>query len=147
MDARRVAPVRRPWAAPAAVGVVTAVATAVLAVRSPHATGSYGVCPFLALTGLWCPACGGLRAVHELTQLDVVAAWAMNPLVVAGAPLVVAAWALWLARSLGRPVPAWARGAPDPAAGTWPGWAFLAVAVAFTVARNVPALAPWLAPV
>lgn len=138
----------RPWCVPVAVGVMTAAATVVLAVRSPHTAGSYGVCPFLAATGLWCPGCGGLRAVHELTGLDVASAWAMNPLVVVGVPLVVVAWALWLGRSLDR-APARAGGRGGRAgrrARTWPAWALLAVAVVFTVARNVPALEPWLAP-
>lgn len=143
--------VRRRWAAPAVVGAVAAAATGVLAVRSPHGPGSYGVCPFLAVTGLWCPACGGLRAVHELTQLDLAGAWAMNPLLVLGAPVLVALWALWLARGLGwepvsgRTARTWpARPGPAP---LWPAWALLGVAAAFTVVRNVPALAPWLAPV
>ncbi|MBC7289751.1 MAG: DUF2752 domain-containing protein, partial [Actinotalea sp.] len=92
---------RRPWAAPAAVGGLVATATTVLAVRSPHATGSYGVCPLLAFTGLWCPFCGGLRAVHDLTRLDLAGAWAMNPLFVLGVPVLVAAWAWWLGRALG----------------------------------------------
>lgn len=128
------------WLAPAAVGALTAAATVVLAVRSPHESGSYGICPLLAVTGWWCPACGGLRAVHELTQLDVVGAWSMNPLFVLGAPVLVAVWALWLARGLGR--------GPSPWSGvTWPAWTFLVVSVAFAVARNVPALEPWLAPV
>jgi hypothetical protein len=123
-------------------------ATAVLAVRSPHATGSYGVCPLLALTGLWCPACGGLRAVHELTRLDVAAAWSMNPLVVLGVPLLVLAWGLWLARAVGRvPHAPRASGRRDASGGAWRAWTFLAVSVAFTIARNLPALEPWLAPV
>ena len=148
VPAGHVPPAGRPWLAPIAVGAVTAAATAVLAVRSPHLTGSYGVCPVLAATGLWCPGCGGLRAVHELTGLDVASAWAMNPLVVVGVPLLVAAWTLWLVRSLGRGPTGTGgrRGRVRHGARTWPGWAFLAVAVAFTVARNVPPLEPWLAP-
>ncbi|EYR64012.1 membrane protein [Actinotalea ferrariae CF5-4] len=130
----------RPWAGPAAVGLLTSAATLVLAVRSPYETGSYGVCPLLAVTGLWCPGCGGLRAVHALTQLDLAAAWGMNPLFVVGAPLLVLAWGLWLARSLGRGPSVWGRA-------TWPAWAFLVVSVLFAVLRNVPALEPWLAPV
>jgi hypothetical protein len=129
------------WVAPAVVGAVAAAATGLLAVRTPYASGSYGFCPFLTLTGLWCPARGGLRAVHELTQLDLAAAWAMNPLLVLAVPVLVVAWALWLARGLrGR--------APGVVGGrAWTAWAVLAVAVGFTVARNVPVLEPWLAPV
>lgn len=144
------APRRRPaWSSPVAVGAVTVLGTAVLALRSPHVSGSYGFCPFLAATGLWCPACGGLRAVHELAHLDVAAAWAMNPLVVVGVPVLVVAWGLWLAGTVGRtPRSAADRAVPAPRGPrTWPAWALLLVAVGFTVARNVPALEPWLAPV
>lgn len=136
--------VRRRWVGPAVVGAATAAATGLLAVRSPYASGSYGFCPFLALTGLWCPACGGLRAVHELTQLDVAAAWAMNPLLVLAVPVLVVAWGLWLARTLRPASPGRVGGAAWTA---WTAWAVLAVAVGFTVARNLPALEPWLAPV
>jgi hypothetical protein len=130
----------RAWRAPAAVGLAVVTATAVLAVRSPYGSGSYGVCPLLAVTGLWCPFCGGLRAVHELTQADLAGAWAMNPLVVLGVPVLVLAWGAWLLAALGRQV-------PRSTAASWPAWALLGVAVVFGVARNVPALAPWLAPV
>ncbi|WP_225754313.1 DUF2752 domain-containing protein [Actinotalea sp. Marseille-Q4924] len=148
-------PAARPaWLAPAAVGVLTTAATVALAVRTPYAGGSYGACPFLALTGLWCPACGGLRAVHDLARLDVAGAWGMNPLLVLAVPLLVAAWGLWLARSTGRLRPVGGRAWPDRLARIAGGarsaraaWAVLALATVFTIARNVPALEPWLAPV
>jgi hypothetical protein len=126
--------VRRPLVA----GGLTAAATVVLALRDPHTTGSYGVCPLYALTGLWCPACGGLRATHDLAHGDVAGAWSMNPLWVVAIPLVVALWGrLVVRRAQGRAV------RPAPA---WLAWATLAVILAFGILRNVPALAPWLAP-
>ncbi len=98
------------------------------------------MCPVLALTGYVCAGCGGQRAVHELARLDVVAAWDMNPLVVVAAPLVAVAWARWLRR----------RWRAEPPGGrlvsTGLPWLVAAVVVAFAVLRNVPALAPWLAP-
>jgi hypothetical protein len=117
---------------------VVAVATVVLALRDPHTTGSYGVCPLYALTGLRCPACGGLRATHDLAHGDLAGAWSMNPLWVLLVPVVVALWGRWWVRATrgerGRPAPAWAA------------WVSLGVIVAFGALRNVPALAPWLAP-
>lgn len=111
---------------------------ALIALRSPYTSGSYGFCPFLTLTGYYCPGCGGLRAIHDLLHLDVAAAWDMNPLVVLAAPLVVVAWSVWLWR-------AWRRREPRvPSTG-----AVVTLAVcltAFTVLRNVPALAGLLAP-
>lgn len=53
----------------------------------------FSVCFFKAFTGLPCPTCGGTRALACLAHLDVSSAFAMNPLVSAGA-FVIAAWAL-----------------------------------------------------
>ncbi|WP_421741710.1 DUF2752 domain-containing protein [Cellulomonas sp.] len=123
---------------PLVAGAVAVAATVVLAVRDPHATGSYGVCPLYTLAGLWCPACGGLRATHDLTHGDLAGAWSMNPLWVLAVPVVVALWGrLVVLRAQGRRV------RPAPA---WAAWAFLAVIAVFGVLRNVPALGPWLAP-
>jgi len=123
---------------PLVAGAVVVAATAVLAVRDPHTTGSYGVCPLVTLTGLWCPACGGLRATHDLAHGDLAGAWSMNPLWVLLVPVVVALWGrLVVRRAQGRTV------RPAPA---WAAWAFLGVVVVFGVLRNVPALTPWLAP-
>lgn len=129
------------WA-PLLTGAVALSGTAVLAVRSPHAPGSYGVCPLLAVAGVWCPLCGGLRAVHELVHLDLAAAWGMNPLAVLALPLLVAAWLLWLVRPrTGRA--ARLRRAVLSERGAWVTLAVLAV---FGLARNLPPLVPWIAP-
>ena len=47
-------------------------AAVLLHLRDPHEQGSYGFCPFLALTGHPCPGLRGLRAVNDLTHGDVV---------------------------------------------------------------------------
>lgn len=134
-DVRR--PARR-LVTPLVTAGVAAAATVVLAVRDPHVPGSYGFCPLLALTGFACPACGGLRATHDLAQLDLASAWAANPLWVLLVPLVVAAWVVWVVRA--------ARGRPGPRVPVEVGWALLAVVVAFGVARNLPPLVPYLTP-
>lgn len=121
----------------ALAGLAAAAGAALVALRDPHVPGSYGVCPLAALTGLACPACGALRATHDLAHLHLAAAWSQNALWVALVPLLVAGWAVALVRR-------W-RGAPARALPGWLGWAGLAVVVAFGVARNLPALA-WLAP-
>ena len=119
----------------AAAGGATAVA---LLVRSPHLPGSYGFCPFLALTGAYCPGCGGLRAVHDVLGGDLAGAWAMNPLVVVVLPVLVGLWARWAWRG-------W-RGRPVAPPGTAAIVGLAVVLAVFTVARNLPALAPVLAP-
>lgn len=122
---------------PLVVGGAVAAATALVAVWDPHRAGSYGFCPLRALTGLWCPACGGLRATHDLVFGDVAGAWAMNPLWVAAVPLVVAGWVVWLVRS---------RRGLRTAPPAWVGWAGLALMLLFGVLRNLPATAAFLRP-
>ncbi|MGO1279363.1 MAG: DUF2752 domain-containing protein [Cellulosimicrobium funkei] len=131
--------VPREAVAPLAVGALVAAATAYVGAGDPNRPGHYVTCPLLALTGLACPGCGGLRATHDLVHLDLAAAWSMNPLWVVVAPLLVVLWGLWLVR-------AW-RGRPAPRVPAGVAWTSLAVLVLFGVLRNVPALVPWLGPV
>jgi len=128
--------VGRSWTAPVSAGAVALAGTAVLAVANPNTT-HIPLCPLNALTGIDCPFCGGLRAVHALTRLDVGTALDHNLLLTASVPALLACWAVWLGRSLGRPV---ASGHHFPAV-TKP--LLVAVALLFAVARNIPALA-WL---
>lgn len=128
--------VARTWTAPVTTGAVALAGTAVLAIGDPNTT-HIPLCPLKALTGIDCPFCGGLRAVHALTRLDVVRALDHNLLFTASVPALVVIWAVWLARSLGRPV---AAGRQLPAA-TMP--VVVAVALAFAVARNIAAF-DWL---
>lgn len=116
---------------PLAVAAGAGAAAAALLLHSPSRSGAWGFCPLYALTGLYCPLCGGLRATEDLLRGRVAAAWAMNPLWVLATGPVALAWAAWLRRRvLDRP----ARRVP-----AWVGWALLAVVLAFGVARNVPA--------
>ncbi|EME18781.1 DUF2752 domain-containing protein [Rhodococcus triatomae] len=88
----------RRCAGPAAVAAVAASGAALLFVRDPHRPGAYGLCPFHALTGLWCPGCGGMRAAHDLLHGDLSASLSSNVFV---APLVVVlavAWVRWVPR-------------------------------------------------
>ena len=108
-------------------------ALAYTAAFDPATEAWFPTCVLRACTGLWCPGCGMTRAVHHLTNGDIVAAVRLNLLVV---PLAVAAMAVtigwWRARRRGRPVEFRLR-LP---------WALaLATTVAvFTVARNLPEL-------
>lgn len=108
--------------------------------RDPHVSGSYGYCPFHELTGWWCPGCGGLRAVHNLTEGHVLAAVHSNLLLL---PLLVAGAFWWLnwtrARWTGRRTPAVALSRAGSAV-------VLVGLLAFTVLRNTP-WGTWLTPV
>ena len=126
-------------AAPLAAGAVAALGTVALHVRDPHASGAWGYCP-TALVGFSCPFCGSLRAVNDLTHLDLAGAASSNLLFVLAAPVVVLLWARRVAAC-------WRGGATmEPLRVPRPLWiTFVVVLVAFTVARNTPAGA-WLAP-
>lgn len=134
VPATTVPPGHRPAAAlirPGAVAGAVAAATTYLAVVDPHQGGHYPTCPFLFLTGLWCPGCGSLRAVHDLAHGDLAGALGMNPLTVATVPVLVLMWAAWVRRAAsGRPAGWFAPG--------WAVWSFLGVVLAFWVLRNLP---------
>jgi hypothetical protein len=114
-------------------------ATVALHLRDPHQSGSWGYCPS-ALLGVYCPGCGGLRAVNDLTRGELGAAASSNLLLVVLLPLLVFLLGRWaLDRWTGRVRQ------PDPrrvqvlvvGAGI--------AALVFTVLRNL-AVGSWLAP-
>ena len=118
---------RRPsGAAVAAAAGATVVGLAVVGLGDPSRPGNaFPRCPFHAVTGLWCPGCGTLRAVHDVLHGHVLAGVGRNPLLVVLAPLVVWSVLAWLGVVR----------RPDP-----PAWALVALGVlvvAFTVLRNV----------
>ena len=115
-------------------------ASLLLHLRDPHQGGSYAYCPWLLLTGTYCPGCGGLRAVNDLTNGDLAAAASSNLLFVASLPVLVLWWAStvrdrWQGRV--RQVAARRHGMLAVA--------FLTVALVFAVVRNLP-FGAWLAP-
>jgi Protein of unknown function (DUF2752) len=126
--------------APTALAGAVLGASVLLHLRDPHQAGSWGFCPWLLLTGTYCPGCGGLRAVNDLTHGDVAAAASSNLLFVGSIPLLVLAWARTMTdrwRGVVRPV--------RTRTHILMACSFAAVALLFWVARNTPAGA-WLAP-
>jgi hypothetical protein len=98
---------------------------------NPQQHAFYPFCLFHRMTGLLCPGCGSLRAVHELLHGDLVGALRYNPLLVASLPL--AGFLFW--RSLGLPTRSEAAG-PDSSS-RWI-WVALGVLLLFGVVRNLP---------
>ena len=123
---------------PALVAVAAVAVAGYVAVVDPNQAGHYPTCPFLALTGHYCPGCGSLRAIHALAHGDLARAVGLNLLMVAMVPLLVTIWGRWLVTEMtGRPRPR-----PAPA---WRIWALLGVICVFWLVRNLPvgaALAP-----
>ncbi len=125
---------------PVLVAGVLLAGSVALHLRDPHRSGSYGFCPWLALTGTYCPGCGGLRAVNDLTHGNVLAAASSNLLFVASLPFV----AVWWVRSFADGWRGVRRHLSDRSA-----YVVLVVVLAstmvFWVLRNLP-FANWLTP-
>ncbi|MGI8718529.1 MAG: DUF2752 domain-containing protein [Lapillicoccus sp.] len=122
---------------PAAVVAAASAGAAYLYAVDPHEPGHYPPCPFLALTGYWCPGCGSARALHALLRGDLGTALVHNP----ATPLVLGyllwtfvSWTRWRVTGRARQLaPAWRLHV-----------AWVAI-IAFWVLRNVPGWT-WLSP-
>jgi hypothetical protein len=131
---------RRGVRTPALLATAALAAVVLLQVRDPHLHGSYGFCPWLAVTGTACPLCGGLRAVHDLGRGDVLAAASSNLLLVGSLPVLGLVWTRSVAAG-------WrGRGSPyDDRAVRRLLLASVGLVLAFWVVRNLPSAA-WLMP-
>ena len=85
----------------------------------------FPTCPFHAMTGWYCPGCGGLRMTHDLLHGNLSAAVVDNVFVLIGLPLLIA-WLVVRLR-LGK------RLMSVPAIAT-----IIIATVAWTVVRNLP---------
>ena len=99
---------------------------ACVAVVDPNQPGHYPTCPFHLVTGLWCPGCGTLRALHDLTAGDLPGALQHNALALLFLPVAITAC---VRVALGRPPVSLPR---------YTGHVVMAVMAAWTVARNIP---------
>ncbi len=92
----------------AVAGLVMASGLVLLRVLDPATSGVFPPCPVHYLTGMYCPGCGSLRALHALLHGNLLEAWAMNPLTVVLLPFLtygLASEALVRLRGLGLPQP------------------------------------------
>lgn len=129
---------RRAVLLPLGAAAAALVVTGYVAAVDPNVAGHYPTCPFLALTGWYCPGCGALRAVHALAHGDLMTALARNPFTVVAVGYAVVAWVLWLDRT--------ARGRPRRwLAPPWVLYGVLAAILIFWVLRNLPGWT-WLSP-
>lgn len=137
-DTHTLVTARRAWLA---LGLVAAVAgVAVLFAFNPAESRFYPLCYLHLTTGLLCPGCGGLRAMHQLLHGHLAEAFRFNPLLVLALPVAVGLAARAALRR-------W-RGQPA-ASHIHPAWLWIGVAAVslFGILRNLPypALA-WMAP-
>nr|WP_329127673.1 DUF2752 domain-containing protein [Streptomyces sp. NBC_01465] len=115
------------------VGSIAGVAAAFAYVGSvnPNHPGHYPVCPLYAVTGVYCPGCGGLRSAYAVAHGDLVTALGDNALAVVGYGVFAVVMVVWIVRALqNRPM----RVALP--ARWW--WAIGGIALIFSVVRNLP---------
>lgn len=128
--------------APVSGAVVVGLVTVSLHRSGGVAVTPFPLCPFHAVTGLWCPFCGGLRGVAALTHLDVAGALSFNLPLMLLLPVAVLLWLRQVSSALH------GRREPLPTLSNR-GWAILGlVLLVFTIWRNIPQLplGEWLAP-
>ena len=93
---------------------------AVICLFDPSSVGFYPRCPFFVLTGLKCPGCGTLRALHCIMHGHFGEAWQLNPALLISVPIIAALFLF--PRYIHSPVV---------------GWGILIATVAWWIGRNV----------
>ncbi|MFE6685435.1 DUF2752 domain-containing protein [Streptomyces sp. NPDC057743] len=134
VPARPAGPLRR-LAAPVGTLAAAVAAFAYVGAVDPNEPGHYPICPLRHLTGLLCPACGGLRSAHALAHGDLTAALSANAPAVAGYAAFALFWLGWLTRAA-RGLPT---AGPRPRPVHW--WALAGLLLVFTLVRNLPVAA------
>jgi hypothetical protein len=115
-----------------------ATTAAVLFVFDPGLSSFYPGCFFYRSTGLLCPGCGSLRALHQLLHGNFATALRFNPLLFVTLFLVgLIIAARLLRRKKVPPIAAASTPAFLPLHPIWI-WAYLGLALAFWVLRNLP---------
>jgi hypothetical protein len=111
---------------------------AVLFFFDPSKNGFYPICQFHLITGLYCPGCGATRATYQLLHGNFMAALHDNALFMIGLAALAIRGVWFLKRRIcHQPVRFFI---PPNAL-----WAFLVVALLFSVLRNLPSFS-FLAP-
>ena len=118
-DSRR--KVRFPIVWGTTIAVAVAVGLFVLFYFDPTHSSFFPPCPFHLVTGLHCPGCGSLRALHGLLHADLPGALTMNPLLIVSLPFL----AILFFR------PSWSYR-------PWLCWLAFGILLAYWVLRNVP---------
>ena len=114
------------------LGLAALPCLALVYARNPAEPGFYPPCIFYALTGLHCPGCGTLRAVHQLLHGNLIAAFGYNPYTMLALPIIGYAFLSALLLST--------YGKRLPTVFFHPAliWGLLVAVLSFWVLRNVP---------
>jgi hypothetical protein len=106
---------------------------------NPAVSSFYPLCWFHKLTGLHCPACGSLRALHQLLHGHIATAFDYNALLVVSLPIIALLFLQKRLRSKS--------GADSKRPWRWFGWIMFSAAIIFGVLRNLPfPVVAWMSP-
>jgi hypothetical protein len=104
---------------------------------NPAQHGFYPTCIFFKTTGLLCPGCGTLRAMHQLLHGHIEAAFRFNALTVSCLPFAALGCVqVMRCRAAQKPALAWIRP-------SWL-WVGLVILIAFGILRNLPGASHFL---
>jgi len=106
-------------------------AVAILFFYPPTEHPFYPRCPLYVWTGLYCPGCGSLRAVHSLLHGDFLSALRFNSLLILSSPLLAWLFLNSVRTPSGKPLLK-----VGPRAGLI--WSFVGATLAFGILRNLP---------
>lgn len=115
----------------ALVAVVAVGAATRVYLVDPAQPGHYPACPFRWATGLDCPGCGTLRALHQLLHGHPGAAADHNLFFLIVAPVLTVGWVVAVARAAG-----WSRPLPRVPPRLLP--VIPVLVIAFWATRNLP---------
>jgi len=133
VDRRHTGEVRlRRLIAPAGVAAAVVSSLAYVIARNPHTDRIFPPCMLLHTTGLYCPGCGGTRAVFDLASGHFGRSLHENAFVVLFVvPPAAIGFAWWVLNSLGVRVPRVRITVPMV-------WAYVGLLGVFWVLRNLP---------
>ena len=116
-------------------GLVVALATvAVLFAFAPDRHWFYPRCGLYSLTGLQCPGCGSLRAIHQLLRGNLSLAFQLNPLFIVLTPVLALVFVWRCARAK------FGYSVPNLFEKSFWLWLLVLISLVFGIARNLPAL-------
>ncbi len=120
---------RAGWLLPGLLLAMTTIGLAVLFWFDPARHAFYPLCVFHSATGLLCPGCGSLRALHQLLHGNMAAAFRLNAFLVVSLPLLLALGATFFWRATQR--------RPFSLPLKWV-WLFVGAGMVFGILRNLP---------
>ncbi|MDD3160578.1 MAG: DUF2752 domain-containing protein [Bacteroidales bacterium] len=100
---------------------------------NPLESAFFPACPFRSLTGLLCPGCGSQRAIHQLLNFNIAAAFHENMLLVIAIPYLIVGWIIELIPHPDALLLAWRKALYGPRAII----IILFVIIAYWILRNI----------